>query len=65
MIRCGLLEKHDTAMARFRGGLNREIQDILDCNEYADMTTLFEHACKTEREVQKHSLKTYSNSFAG
>jgi hypothetical protein len=25
-------------MARFRGGLNREIQDILDYKEYADMT---------------------------
>jgi hypothetical protein len=59
MIRCGLLEQHNTAMARFRGGLNREIQDILDCKEYADMTTLFEHACKAEREVQKCSSKTF------
>jgi hypothetical protein len=46
MIRCGLLEQHDTAMARFRGGLNREIQDILDCNEYADMTTFLSMLAK-------------------
>ena len=51
MLRCGLVESDDAAMARFRGGLNREIQDILDYKEYYDMTTLFEYACKAEREV--------------
>jgi hypothetical protein len=65
MIRCGILEEPDAAMARFRGGLNREIQDILDYKEYADMTQLFEFACKDEHEVQGRRSKTYSNSFAG
>jgi hypothetical protein len=50
-IRCGILEEPDAAMARFRGGLNREIEDILDYKEYVDMTQLFEFACKAEREV--------------
>ena len=65
MIRCGLFEQDDAAMARFRGGLNREIQDILDYKEYNDMTTLFEYACKAEREVQGRRSKTYTNPFAG
>jgi hypothetical protein len=65
MIRCGLFETDDAAMARFRGGLNREIQDILDYKEYNDMTTLFAYACKAEREVQGRRSKTFSNSFAG
>ena len=65
MIRCGLFETDDAAMARFRCGLNREIQDILDYKEYNDMTTLFAYACKAEREVQGRCSKTYSNSFAG
>ena len=65
MICCGLFELDDAAMACFRGGLNREIQDILDYKGYNDMTTLFEYACKAEREVQGHRSKTYSNSFAG
>ena len=65
MIRCGLFENDNAAMARFRGGLNREIQDILDYKEYFDMTTLFEYACKAEREVQGRRSKTYTNSFAG
>jgi hypothetical protein len=65
MIHCGIFEEPDAAMARFRGRLNREIQDILDYKEYADMTQLFEFACKAEREVHGRRLRTYSNSFAG
>jgi hypothetical protein len=52
MIRCSVLEEPNAAMALFRGGLNHEIQDILDYKEYADMTQLFEFACKAEHEVQ-------------
>jgi hypothetical protein len=55
----------DAAMARFHGGLNRKIQDILDYKEYYDITTLFEFACKAEREMQGRRSKPYSNSFAG
>jgi hypothetical protein len=51
MIHCGLVESDDAAMACFNGGLNREIQDILDYKEYFDITTLFKYACKAEREV--------------
>jgi hypothetical protein len=65
IIHCGLLGKNDAAMAHFCGGLHREIQDILDCTEYADMATLFEYACRAEREVQKCRTKKYSKSFAG
>jgi hypothetical protein len=65
MIRCGILEEPDTAMAHFRGVLNRKIQDILDYKEYADMTILFEFACKDEREVQGCRSRTYSNTFVG
>jgi hypothetical protein len=65
MLRCGLVESDDAAMARFRGGWNREIQDILDYKDYFDITTLFEYACKAEREVQGRRSKTYTNSFAG
>jgi hypothetical protein len=65
MIRCGLFEENDAAMARFRGGLNREIQDILDYKEYDDMTTLFSYACKAEREVQGRRSKPFLTLFQG
>ena len=57
MLRCGLVESDDAAMARFRGGLNREIQDILDYKDYFDITTLFEYACKAERQSAGTTIK--------
>jgi hypothetical protein len=52
MLHCGLVENNDTAMAHFLGGLNRDIQDVLDYKEYNNITRLFHLACKAEREVQ-------------
>jgi len=51
MRRCGLVENNDAAMARFLGGLNHEIQDVLDYKEYNNITRLFHLACKAKREV--------------
>ena len=39
-------------LARFRGGLNKEIQTILEYKEYHTITRLFHLACIAEREVQ-------------
>jgi hypothetical protein len=52
MLRCGLEESEDCAIARFMGGLNQEIQDILAYKEYNSITRLFHLACKADREVQ-------------
>ncbi len=52
MLRCNLEETEDAAMARFLGGLNGEIYDIVDYKDYTNMTRLFHLACKAEREVQ-------------
>ena len=41
LVRCGLVETEDAMMARFLGGLNRDIQDILDYKEYNSITRLF------------------------
>jgi hypothetical protein len=41
MLCCGLEENEDGSMARFKGGLNREIQDILAYNEYNSLSRLF------------------------
>jgi len=48
MLRCGLIEGEDAQMARYLGGLNREIQDILEYKEYNSITRLFHLACKAE-----------------
>ncbi|KAK1665725.1 hypothetical protein QYE76_053884 [Lolium multiflorum] len=45
-------EDNEAMLARFFGGLNKEIQHILDYKEYNTITRLFHLACKAEREVQ-------------
>jgi hypothetical protein len=65
MLRCGLVENNDAAMARFLGVLNHEIQDVLDYKEYNNINCLFHLACKAEREVQGRHTRTQANSSAG
>ena len=52
MIRCGIVEENEAMLALFMGGLNREIQNILEYKEYTNITRLFHLAFKAEREVQ-------------
>ena len=49
MIRCGIVEENENMLARFMGGLNRDIQTILEYKEYTNITRLFHLACKAER----------------
>lgn len=65
LMRCGLVETEDAMMARFLGGLNRDIHDILDYKEYNSITRLFHFACKAEREVQGRHNKGRGNFSAG
>ena len=46
MIRCGIVEENEAMLARFMGGLNREIQTILEYKEHTNITRLFHLACK-------------------
>jgi hypothetical protein len=62
MLRCGLVENEEAAMARFMGGLTREIHDILAYKQYNNITRLFHFACKAEREVQGWHLR--ANTYA-
>ena len=52
MIRCAIVEDNEAILARFMGGLNKEIQRILEFKEYNNITCLFHLACKAEHEVQ-------------
>jgi hypothetical protein len=45
-------------------GLNREIQDILEYNDYTNITRLFHFSCKAEREVQGHNTSARTNFSA-
>ena len=65
MIRCGIVEENEAMLARFLGGLNREIQTILDYKEYTNISRLFHLACKAEREVQDRQALARTNFSAG
>jgi hypothetical protein len=49
MLRYNIEEGVEPAIARFVGGLNREIQDIIDYKYYTNITGCFHIACKAER----------------
>ena len=65
MIRCGIVEENEAMLARFMGGLNREIQTILEYKEYNNITRLFHLTCKAEREVQDRHALARTNFSAG
>jgi hypothetical protein len=41
MIRCCIIEDNEAMLARFFGGLHKEIQHILDNKEYNTITRIF------------------------
>ena len=49
----------------FFGGLNREIQTILEYKEYNTITRLFHLASKAEQEVHDHQPRTRPNFSTG
>jgi hypothetical protein len=61
MLRCNWEERVDAAMAQFFAGLNREIQDILEYKNYANITRLFHFSCKAERDVQGRHTSAKTN----
>ena len=65
MIRCGFVEDNETMLARFMGGLNKEIQTILDYKEYNNITRLFHLACKAKHEVQDRQALAQTNFSVG
>jgi hypothetical protein len=65
LLRCNLEETQDAGMARFLGGLNHEIYDIVDYKYYTNMTRLIHLACKAEREVQGRCASAKANFSAG
>ena len=52
LARCGIHEDDEDTSARFFGGLNRDIQDILDYKDWNRFSQLYHLALKAEREVQ-------------
>ncbi|XP_013632769.1 PREDICTED: uncharacterized protein LOC106338300 [Brassica oleracea var. oleracea] len=65
ILKADLIEGANATMARFQGGLNRDIQDRLELQEYEDMDELLHKAFLIEQEnKRKSSAKTPYGSAA-
>jgi hypothetical protein len=51
MLCCGVVEEDKDKMVCFYGGLNRNIQDIIDYKEYDSIECLFQLAMLAENEL--------------
>jgi hypothetical protein len=63
MISCGNEEDNEALLAHFFGGLNKDIQNILDYKEYNIITSLFYLACIAEHAMQDCQQWRRSNNF--
>jgi hypothetical protein len=52
MLRCGVVEDAEDKVCRFYGGLNRDIQDIVDYKTFNTTNQLFQLAMLAEKELQ-------------
>ena len=60
LARCGIHEDDDDTSARFFGGLNCDIHDILDYKDWTRFSQLYHLALKAEREVQGRRIVQHS-----
>jgi hypothetical protein len=68
LMRCSIVEGTEDSICRFYLGLNHEIQDIVDYNEFNTVNQLFQFAMLTEKELQvcvvQRNRNNLSSSFA-
>ncbi|KAF8048148.1 hypothetical protein N665_2640s0001 [Sinapis alba] len=55
IMKAGVIEDAEATMARFQGGLNRDIQDRLELQEYEDMDELLHKAILIEQQNKRKS----------
>jgi hypothetical protein len=63
MLRCGVIEDQEDQIVKFYGGLQREIQDIVEYKEYHSIQCLFQLAMLAEKQLQGHQQQQRNNTF--
>jgi hypothetical protein len=58
-----VVEDQEDQIVRFYGGLQRDIQDIVDYKEYYSIQRLFQLALLAEKELQGHQQQWRNNTF--
>ncbi|XP_044489105.1 uncharacterized protein LOC123213695 [Mangifera indica] len=62
MIRANIEENREATMARFIGGLNKEIADVVDLQHYLEIEELLHKAIKMEKQIKTKGYKSGSAS---
>ena len=67
MLRACISEDREATMARFLGGLNREIQDSVEMQHYLEMEEMLHKAILVEQQVKRkgHSRSSYGTKYQG
>ncbi|XP_024011381.1 uncharacterized protein LOC112086641 [Eutrema salsugineum] len=58
MLRADIREDAEATMSRFLGGLNREIQDKLDMQQYEELEDMLHKAILIEQQLKRRNTKT-------
>ena len=59
MIRANVVEDAEATMARFLGGLNREIANVVELHHYVDLEDMLHMAIKVERQLKKKATSRF------
>ncbi|XP_068477278.1 uncharacterized protein [Phaseolus vulgaris] len=62
MIRAGKNEENEAIMARFFNGLNHDIRDVVELQEYVDMKELLHKASQVEQQLKRKGIMRSSNN---
>ena len=67
MLRACISEDREATMARFLGGLNREIQDSVEMQHYLEMEEMLHKAILVEQQVKTkgHFRSSYGTKYQG
>ena len=63
MIRANIEEDCEATMARFIGGLNKEIANVVELHHYVEMEELLYKAIKVERQLESKGTSKYGSAF--
>ena len=56
MIRAGMNEENEEIMARFLNGLNYDIRDVVELQEYVDIEDLLHKANQVEQQLRRKGI---------
>ncbi|XP_068476336.1 uncharacterized protein [Phaseolus vulgaris] len=64
MIRAGMNEENEAIMARFLNGLNYDIRDVVELQEYVDIEDLLHKANQVEQQLKRKGImrRSYNNN---